>query len=389
MRKALVAIVAITALLASAALMRPGALEAMPNFAQAYGVDCSKCHTVVPALNAYGRYIQRSQYSLLSSDVMKKALPGWIGYQANYDSQASAPDTHKVVWGNVAVHVDGVIDDSWSFHVQQWLVNDNQGGGLDTMWVSYNGIFKHNGNLEIGKLEVPGPSPYSQWFEIAPFALPEITIGEHAYQLDANRWGAKLGYLSNSMSVAAAYVGSDEDLNGATDWVPPNGKAWQYQLAFLKAKSPVEAGYYGAQGTFPISDGSIDRWSAGGLYLQRDPMHGVPGIFAAYQATHDSYPFAGATNPATSHGYSVDVYQPFFRDKVVLGFRREMTNDGLGNIGQYGNIDMTIVLNKYLRLYTEAGLNGANPGNGVDRIGTPAWRAFIWWTMPVAKARNS
>ena len=389
MRKALVAIVAITGLLASAALMRPGALEAMPNFAQAYGVDCSKCHTVVPTLNAYGRYIQRSQYSLLSADLMKKALPGWIGYQANYDSQASAPDTHKVVWGNVAVHVDGVIADNWSFHVQQWLVNDNQAGGLDTMWVSYNGIFKHNGNLEIGKLEVPGPSPYSQWFEIAPFALPEITIGEHAYQLDANRWGAKLGYLSNSMSVAAAYVGSDEDLNGATDWVPPNGKAWQYQLAFLKAKSPVEAGYYGAQGTFPISDGSIDRWSAGGLYLQRDPMHGVPGIFAAYQATHDSYPFAGATNPATSHGYSVDVYQPFFRDKVVLGFRREMTNDGLGNIGQYGNIDMTIVLNKYLRLYTEAGLNGANPGNGVDRIGTPAWRAFIWWTMPVAKARNS
>jgi mono/diheme cytochrome c family protein len=26
---------------------------AMPNFAQAYGVSCSTCHTAVPALNSY------------------------------------------------------------------------------------------------------------------------------------------------------------------------------------------------------------------------------------------------------------------------------------------------------------------------------------------------
>ena len=36
--------------------------QAMPNFAQAYGIKCSECHIQIPALNAYGRYVQRTGY---------------------------------------------------------------------------------------------------------------------------------------------------------------------------------------------------------------------------------------------------------------------------------------------------------------------------------------
>ncbi len=361
---------------------------AMPNFAQAYGVDCSKCHTTVPTLNAYGRYVQRSQYAYLDATVLKKAVPMWVGYQANYDSQAGSPDTHKVIWGNAALHADGLAGDNWSYHVQQWLVSDNQGGGLDTAWVSFNNVFKRNGYLQAGKLEVPAPSPYSMFFEIAPYATPEVTVGEHTYQLDANRWGAKAGYLHAPVSVEAAYVGSDADLNGASDFVPGTGKALQYRAAWMHPKNPLEVGVYGASGTFPVSDGLTDRYSALAGYVQRDPAHGVPGVFFVYQTTHDAYPFAGATGAANGRGYTLDVYQPVFRDKVTIGVRRELTDDGLGTVSHYGNIDLTVQLAKYLRLYTEVGLSPANPGNGADRIGTPAWRAFVWWTMPVAKVRR-
>jgi hypothetical protein len=84
----------------------------------------------------------------------------------------------------------------------------------------------------------------------------------------------------------------------------------------------------------------------------------------------------------------VDVYQPIIKDTLVVGFRREMTYDGMGTIINGSNIDLTVQLARYLRLFTEASLSGSNPGNGVNRIGTPAWRAFIWWTMPIAKARQ-
>jgi hypothetical protein len=361
---------------------------AMPTFGQSYGVDCSLCHTAVPALNAYGRYVQRSQYSYLDESTLKKAFPVWLDYQAQYDSQAGTPDTHRVVWGNVALHAVGLIDDNWSYHVQQWLEEDNQGGGLDTAWVSYNNLFHHNGYVELGKLEVPAPSPYSQWLEIAPFATPEVTVGEHTYELDANRWGAKTGYLNGSVSAAAAFVGSDEDLNGASDFVPPSGKTLQYQAAFMRPKNPLEAGVYGASGTYPISDGTTDRFTALAGYVQRDPTYGVPGVFVVYQKTHDSYPAAGAIGPADGHDYTLDVYEPVLHGDVVFGVRREMTNDGMGDIGSYGNIDMTVRLAKYLHLYTEAGLSGSNAGDGFNRVGTPAWRAFVWWSVPITKAHS-
>jgi hypothetical protein len=386
LRAALVAALVFVAL----AALRPKAMVAMPNFAQAYGVDCSKCHTTVPLLNSYGRYIQRSQYAFLDEPILKKALPGWIDYQAQYDAQADPPDTHKVIWGNLAIHADGVIgaDSDISYHIQQWLYEDNGGGGLDTAWVSYNDLFKHNGSLEIGKLEVPAPSPYSQMFEIAPYALPEITVGEHTYELDANRWGEKLGYMNGSLSASVAYLGSDQDLNGATDFIPIAGRTLQYQAAFMRPNNPLEAGIYGAQGTYPISDGVSDRFSAEAAYVQRDPTRGLPGIFAVYQTTKDAYPYAGATGPATSHGYTLDLYEPIVKDTVTIGVRRELMSDGLGNLTSVGNIDLTVRLAKYLRLYTEAGLAGTNVGNGVNRVGTPDWRAFLWWTMPVEKVRQ-
>lgn len=370
-----------------AILDRPQAV-AMPPFAQAYGVTCSQCHTAVPALNAYGRYVQRSQYGFLDAKVLKKSVPLWVGYQANYDSQAGAPDTHKIVLGNLAIHASGLLSDDFSYHIQQWIVLDNQGGPLDTAWVSYNGLFKHNGYAEVGKLEVPAPSPYSMWFEIAPFATPEVTVGEHAYQLDANRWGAKVGYLKGSVSIEAAYVGSDADLNGATDYVPGNGKALQYRAAFMRAKSPLEFGIYGTKGTYPISDGQTDRFSAIAGYAQRDPTNGVPGVLLVYQTTHDSYPSAGANLPANGRGYTVNIYEPIIKDRIVVGFRREMTDDGMGSVNHYGNVDLTVQINKYLRIFTEAGVSGSNAGNGVDRPGTPAWRAFVWLTIPVANSKR-
>jgi len=42
---------------------RPRIAAALPTFAQAYQVDCSVCHSMVPALNAYGRYVQSTAFA--------------------------------------------------------------------------------------------------------------------------------------------------------------------------------------------------------------------------------------------------------------------------------------------------------------------------------------
>ena len=155
----------------------------------------------------------------------------------------------------------------------------------------------------------------------------------------------------------------------------------------MQPNNPLEAGVYGATGTYPISDGTTDRFSAIAGYLQRDPRHGIPGIFVVYQTTHDAYPFAGATSAANGRDYTVDVYEPVYKDKIVVGFRREMTDDGMGTISNYANVDATFTIARYLRLYTEAAFSATNPGNAVNAIGTPAWRAYIWWSPPLLRTK--
>jgi len=152
-------------------------LQAMPPFAQAYGENCETCHTAVPALNAYGRYVQRTGYASLDPGTIHRAIPIWIGENPTYDSMGSP----KTVAGNFAIHAVGYIGDDWTFHAQEWLVNNNQGGFADTLWVTYNNLFHRDGHLFLGKIQAPAPSPYSQWFELNGFATTGMTSGEHAW----------------------------------------------------------------------------------------------------------------------------------------------------------------------------------------------------------------
>ena len=58
--------------------------QAMPNFAQAYGIKCSYCHIQIPALNAYGRYVQRTGFAALNPHVLERESPVWVDYPVSY-----------------------------------------------------------------------------------------------------------------------------------------------------------------------------------------------------------------------------------------------------------------------------------------------------------------
>jgi hypothetical protein len=365
----------ILAAVAFAAAAAPAA--AMPNFAQAYNLDCRSCHTEVPALNDYGRYVQRTQYAALEAATVQKAVPIWVGESASYDSSAGAP--YKPKFGNLEVHGDGFLGNDLTFHIQQWLVQGDQPGGLDTAWISYNKLLKGDGHLVIGKMPVPGPSYFGFFSDLSAFAPPGATIGEHTLQLDANRWGAKFGYTPLNYVAEIGWYGSGSDLNGFTDFSSSVEKGVQWRVAYAHPKKPFEAGLYGNWGTFPLSTGDLDRYSATGAYLQRDPKWGVPGILATYQSGNDGNAGVDASaNPlgaAHSTGYSLGLFRPVFNHwENMLSLRAEMLNDGLGTITHGGNIDYSFRIYKYLHAFAEAGL---------AQNSTPAWRYQLWWSTPV------
>ncbi len=350
-----------------------GTASAMPNFAQAYGVQCSVCHTQVPALNAYGRYVQRTGYAALDPHVLRREYPLWIDASATYTEQTP----NAAVWqgGNVALHADGAIANDWTYHVQQWLVQGNEPGGLDAAWVSYNNLFGRSGHLFVGKIEEPAPSPLSQWFDVTGLsenAAAEMTVGEHSYDLDANRWGTKFAYVRGSLDAEVAYSTSGTDLDGFNDYTNDTDKTVQYRLAFANPTNPLEFGYYGARGSFPLPEGGTDQYYVNAFYAQRDPVKGVPGFLVTYQMAYDGNP-GGGDPAAASNGTSVELYDNI-GPKAMLSVGKQFTNDGMGTQTQIGNIDLSYHLMRFVHVYAEEAFSQQQK---------PTWNGLVWFALPV------
>ncbi len=366
------AIASVWALIAFAA---PRSAEAMPNFAQAYGIKCSYCHIQIPALNAYGRYVQRTGYAGLNPHVLERESPVWVDYPLGYSEQT--PSAASWDPGTIGLHADGAfgtVHNEWTYHVQQWIYEASQPGGLDTAWVAYNNFFDGSGHIFAGKLEVPAPSEFSQWFDVSGLSVnssAEITVGEHAYELDANRWGYKFAYVRDSLDAEVAYVTASNDWSGFNDYDSTQDKTMQYKLAYASRSNPLELGYFGARGSWPLSEGGFDQYYTNGFYAQRDPVQGVPGLLATYQMNHDSNPGMGAP-AAGSNGVSYELYDNIGqRGLVAVG--EQLTNDGLGNHTQIGNIDASYHVTRFIMLYAEEAL-------GVGQ--KPTWNGLIWFALP-------
>jgi len=344
---------------------------AMPPFAQAYGVDCSVCHTEVPTLNAHGRYVQGTGYDVLNHRVLERSLPFWVGVNPSYDSQdPSSPP--RLRFGNAALHAVGVTG-NWSYHVQQWLRQNDMAGGLDTAWVAYNTLLNRGGHLFIGKIESPAPAPFSQWSDLAPFANSQVTVGEHAYQLANNRWGSRFAYVRGVFDVEVGWLGSTGDLGGTSDFSDDTDKTLQWKFAWANPERPLEIGAFGSRGSFPLPEGGTDQYHSVALYVQRDPKFGVPGAFILYQTTFDANPGAGAA-AAAGNGAIVELYDTFLRGRMLITARKEFTNDGLGTQIQSGNVDVEYHLVRFINVYAETYM---------VQHGKPGYRYMIWWTTPV------
>jgi hypothetical protein len=354
--------------------------QAMPPFAQAYGMSCEVCHTAVPALNAYGRYVQRTGYASLDPATIHRANPIWIGETLAYNAQDPAMP-HQIQTGNLALHATGFIGTDITFHAQQWITQANQSGGTDTLWVTFNNLFHRDGHLFVGKILDAVPSPYSQWSELSGFATLGMSSGEHTWQTGANRWGARFAYTHKSLVAETAYVGPGGNLNNIGDFSNMTDKSFDWRLAWAPPDAPFELGVYGSQGVFPISDGTFDKYHGEAVYAQMDPMGRMPGLFTAYQVGHD--PNAGAgLGASTPKAFTVDAYEPFFKQRVMVGLRQDYNDDGFGTHSHSTNADLEWLAVRQVGDRNVTGLmfNAEalmSPGTGPD------WKYQLWYVTTI------
>lgn len=371
--------------------------DAMPPFAQAYGIDCNVCHTMVPALNSYGRYVQRTGYSALDSHMLESKSPFWISERLRSKSTGSLDrlrPNFKTTAGNVSVDMVGAIGRSWTYRIEQSLYSNNVGGGnTSRIWVGYNKIFNGHGHLSIGKLDPAVPSSFSGWQDSTGFGGSNgLTVGKHKYSFTGPKWGARFDYDTENVSFGVSWGSGTDSLLNAGDFsvIPGSDKVFDWNVTYANAGKPFEAGVYGAVGGYVVSTAITDHYNVLGFFAQRDPYKGFPGLYGYYQISNDSNPGAAYTGapknapfvPVTSHSYAVEIYQLFLNDNIMVGFRPlEITQSGLGPIKRFGNVDFAARIPHMPFLFFNA--EASFGGSSAAPFGRPTWQYGLRWAGPL------
>lgn len=412
---------ALTAGVALSLLRAPQPAAALPTFAQALGVDCSTCHTMVPALNSYGRYVQATGFSALDPATLKKVLPIVVRESASMRSTGKldrnlAADKWTV--GNLSANAVGELSSAFSYRLEQSFYSNNVSGGTTGhFWVGYNKLLDGNGHLFVGKFDPPTVPAFSYWQDQSGFSAPSITVGQHTYNLGGQRWGVGFSYVPDASKLPfraeIAYVGNSNPMfSSATfDSVNPyvsggggSDKAFQYKVAWARPDRPLEVGVYGASGTYVLAPGyasPIDNYTVIGAYAQRDPVKGMPGVLVFFQGTNDSNVGPGAaanhlTQDMTSVAWALELDESLFNGDVMVGVRPVEYVNGVQpskagpNIlttakPHYGVIDIAArdpKFTPYLYAVFEAAMGAASNAP----FGQPAWRIGLKWASPVMPA---
>jgi hypothetical protein len=247
---------------------------------------------------------------------------------------------------------------------------------------------RHEGHLYVGKVNNPAPSPYSQDYELDGANASSTLVGEHDWSATYNnRWGTRFVYAHKALDLEGAYLLSSDDLNGVTDF-RPGDKTFQWKAAYARPTFPVEAGFFGSNGTIPVSTGT-DVYSSVAAYVQVDPSsYGRPGLFAVYARGVDGNPGVDSNTgnimgASISRGLSFEVYERVLRNAATVGVRHDFNDNGFGTLsnGNAINVAFNVPHFNYAHVFLEANTGGNSAlASGTNR---PTWKGMFWLTLPI------
>lgn len=375
-------------------LNSPQRTDAMPPFAEAEGQNCTLCHTMMPGLNAYGRYILRTFYGAITWDTFHGTSPVWLNYTISGRSTGKldprAP-AFKETWGNLSADASGLAG-KWSYRFEQSIYsNDQSGGSLGNAWIAYDDILKGDMQARVGRFSRPVAAVFSNNWYRSNFAMTGVTVGNHVYSLTGSGWGGELSYEHGYFTGEAGIFEQGNNLPNSASFstLPGTQRSVSYQFAYAKPTSPLEVGMYGSTGTYTQKAPAYpqDQFTGNGVYLMRDaqPRTYVPGVAIIYQVTEDNNPgFVKKVSlqPENSYATALQLEEPLFNGRAMIGGRREIINSPTTGIASGTVLDAGVQIPHipYLFLYGEAAMGSAYTN---ATFGRPTWRWQLRWAGPV------
>jgi hypothetical protein len=400
-------------LLLFAARERAGAT---PVFAQAYGLSCTACHTQVPVLNAFGRYIQRTGYAALSPKALRHAIPVFLfDTGTTYTHQSGQPASAGRITGpldRTILQANSSLGPDLTYKIEQVVADGGQAGFLDQGWVAYHNFFDHDGHLFIGKLaainldEFGGPDILADVNDAGQTRVPGIAVGVHNYAADyeLGRWGAKFNLVRGKTLLQIAYLANPSgtgSFGDAYDFSRAADTSVQWRAAYADPAKPYEVGVFGESGAFGFSGSAlmpgnhVDNYDVVAPYISKDPRPGSPGFRFEYATATDRNPgMVATTTPApalrlagstTSSWMIGSVYQLVLHDHGQVNLTYYHTNQAISEVGFTGIVQpagpatgggpgFTYAINNYTRIHTAF---------YVAQNQRPAFAVTMWFTPPL------
>jgi mono/diheme cytochrome c family protein len=321
-------------MLLASSLSTPKSASAIPVLANGQGgVNCGLCHSAVPQLNSYGRYVLMTNFSrglnTHTQMMQNRSLPVALEVTANTSSQPG-PTLPGVYSGLAQFLSGGFLGPKVSYFASVPVVTGGfPANSVDQVWAAYNGLSHNNGSLQIGKFPTPIFAPWtSQSLSLSGYGLASLPVGLNGSTLADNRWGAsytQLGHLGLIGNVS--YLTGAGPIERAFRSVN-EGTAWTGSIQYLSPESRWSGGVAGLRGSYPLPSGANDR------YTRVAALASYSGnryeLIAMGIVGHDNNPNDGASPAADSHGISFEtVYSPL--SWLHADLRYEHTDDGLGN----------------------------------------------------------
>jgi mono/diheme cytochrome c family protein len=322
-----------TVMLLAGSLGTPKSALAIPVLANGQGgVNCGLCHSAVPHLNSYGRYVLMTNFSRGLNKhlqmMQNRSLPVALEITANVSNPPDPllPGVHSAI---VQFLSGGFIGPKVSYFASVPVVSGGfPASAVDQVWFAYNGFSHENGSLQIGKFPTPIFAPWtSQSLSLSGYGLAGLQVGLNNSTIADNRWGASytqfghLGLIGN-----LSYVRGAGPIEHAFSSLG-EGTAVTGSIQYLSPESRWSGGIAGQSGSYPLPSGAADSYTRATALASYNG--GRYELTAMGIVGHDNNPNDGASPSANSRGVSLETIYGL-RSWVHLDLRYEHTDDGLG-----------------------------------------------------------
>lgn len=298
--------------------------EALPQFAGRYGFSCQKCHTVVPALNAFGAAFYDNGYKVSSNIPPGPAFPVSTKINLVYTSDPAPETFPKPIVDEVELLFAGSDNHRLSYFFEQYLVDGGAPGARREAWASLRldpDAARIPLALRAGSFTLPLPlDPETFRESYQHYAVWDQVVGVNPFTFFAPKIGvsALAGNRGRGTSLIAAALQGHDEQSG----LPARGIDTMFSVQHVMG--PVTLSAYHYAGTRPglVAD-AFARQGAGAVLVS-----GRFEVDSVFQTGHDSSADGAGVAARSAGGFSQIRYQ--FSPYVFGLARYEGTADGTG-----------------------------------------------------------